>query len=100
MSGTYYPLGVAMAKMWSAAGIGLNVGAEATGGSVENARHIKSKTMEVGFVESLIADWAYKGQEMFKDAKVDEHPRVDLPLPQHDSDGGQGRFRHQEPMPI
>jgi TRAP transporter TAXI family solute receptor len=71
MSGTYYPLGVAMAKMWSAAGIGVNVGAEATGGSVENARHIKSKTMEVGFVESLIADWAYKGQEMFKDAKVE-----------------------------
>ncbi len=70
MTGTYYPLGVAMAKMWSAAGIGLNVGAEATGGSVENARFIKGKTMEVGFVESLIADWAYKGEEMFKDNKA------------------------------
>jgi TRAP transporter TAXI family solute receptor len=70
MSGTYYPLGVAMAKMWSGAKIGINVGAEATGGSVENARHIKGKTMEVGFVESLIADWAYTGQEMFKDNKV------------------------------
>ena len=71
MTGTYYPLGVAMAKMWSAAGIGLNVGAESTGGSVENARFIKGKTMEVGFVESLIADWAYQGQEMFKGNKVE-----------------------------
>lgn len=70
MSGTYYPLGVAMAKMWSAAKIGVNVAAEATGGSVENARHIKGKTMEIGFVESLIAEWAYQGQEMFKDNKV------------------------------
>ena len=71
MSGTYYPLGVSIAKVWSAAGIGLNVGAEATGGSVENARHIKSKSMEVGFVESLIAEWAYKGEEMFKGNKVE-----------------------------
>lgn len=71
MTGTYYPLGVAMAKVWSAAGIGINVGAEATGGSVENARFIKGKTMEVGFVESLIADWAYQGQEMFKGNKVE-----------------------------
>src|SRR5512136_2332213 len=66
MSGTYYPLGVAISKVWSNAGIGLNVAAEATGGSVENARHIKNKTMEIGFVESLVADWAYKGEEYFK----------------------------------
>lgn len=71
MSGTYYPLGVAMAKMWSGAKIGLNVGAEATGGSVENARFIKGKTMEVAFVESLVAEWAYSGQEMYKDNKVE-----------------------------
>ncbi len=71
MTGTYYPLGVAMAKVWSATGIGINVGAESTGGSVENARFIKGKTMEVGFVESLIADWAYQGQEIFKGNKVE-----------------------------
>jgi uncharacterized protein len=70
MSGTYYPLGVAIAKVWSNAGIGLNVAAEATGGSVENARHIKNKTMEIGFVESLVADWAYKGEEYFKSGPV------------------------------
>jgi TRAP transporter TAXI family solute receptor len=70
MSGTYYPLGVAISKVWSNAGIGLNVAAEATGGSVENARHIKNKTMEIGFVESLVADWAYKGEEYFKSGPV------------------------------
>ena len=70
MSGTYYPLGVAIAKVWTNAGIGLNVSAEATGGSVENARHIKNKTMEIGFVESLVADWAYKGEEYFKSGPV------------------------------
>ncbi len=70
MSGTYYPLGVAISKTWTAANIGINVGAEATGGSVENVRHIKNKTMEVGFVESLIADWGYTGQEMFKGSKA------------------------------
>lgn len=70
MSGTYYPLGVAISKVWTNAGIGLNVAAEATGGSVENARHIKNKTMEIGFVESLVADWAYKGEEYFKSGPV------------------------------
>ncbi|WP_206812451.1 TAXI family TRAP transporter solute-binding subunit [Paradesulfitobacterium ferrireducens] len=70
-SGTYYPLGTAIANVWTQAGIGLNVTAEATGGSVENARLIGSKDTEVGFVESLIADWAYNGKEIFKDKKVE-----------------------------
>lgn len=69
-SGTYYPLGTAIANVWTQAGIGLNVTAEATGGSVENARLIGSQDTEVGFVESLIADWAYNGKEIFKDKKV------------------------------
>jgi hypothetical protein len=70
-SGTYYPLGVAIANVWTNAAIGLNVTAEATGGSVENVRMIGSKQTEVGFVESLIADWAYTGKEMFKDKKIE-----------------------------
>lgn len=70
-SGTYYPLGTAIANVWTQAGIGLNVTAEATGGSIENARLIGSKDTEVGFVESMIADWAYNGKEVFKDKKVD-----------------------------
>jgi TRAP transporter TAXI family solute receptor len=70
-SGTYYPLGVAMANVWTNAGIGLNVTAEATGGSIENVRMIGSGQTDIGFVESLIADWAYTGKEAFKDKKVE-----------------------------
>lgn len=70
-SGTYYPLGTAFANVWTSANIGVNFTPEATGGSIENARLIGNKQTEVGFVESLIADWAYKGIEAFKDKKID-----------------------------
>lgn len=70
-SGTYYPLGTAIANTLTNAGIGLNVTAESTGGSVENARFIGQGQTEIGFVESMIADWAYNGKEVFKDAKVE-----------------------------
>jgi len=70
-SGTYYPLGTAIANVITNADIGLNMTSEATGGSVENARFLGQKQTEVGFVESLIADWAYNGKEMFADSKVE-----------------------------
>lgn len=70
-SGTYYPLGTAIASVWTNAGIGLNVTAESTGGSVENARLLGKKQTEVGFVESLVADYALNGKEWFKDQKID-----------------------------
>lgn len=70
-SGTYYPLGTAIAKTLTGAGIGLNATAESTGGSIENARFLGQKQSEIGFVESMIADWAYNGKEMFKDKKVE-----------------------------
>lgn len=70
-SGTYYPLGTAIAKTLSGADIGLNATAESTGGSIENARLLGQKQSEIGFVESMIADWAFNGKEVFKDKKVD-----------------------------
>lgn len=70
-SGTYYPLGTAFANAWTSANIGVNFTPEATGGSVENARLIGNKQTEVGFVESLIADWAYKGTDAFTDKKIE-----------------------------
>ncbi|MFZ5649131.1 MAG: TAXI family TRAP transporter solute-binding subunit [Bacillota bacterium] len=70
-SGTYYPLGTAIAKTLAGADIGLNATAESTGGSIENARLLGQKQSEIGFVESGIADWAYNGKEMFKDKKIE-----------------------------
>ncbi len=70
-SGTYYPLGTAIANVVSNAGIGVNMTAESTSGSIENARLIGQGQTEIGFVESLIADWAYNGKEMFEGQKVE-----------------------------
>ena len=70
-SGTYYPLGVAIANVLTNAKIGVNITAEATGGSIENVRMIGTKQTDIAFVESLVADWAYGGKEMFKDKKVE-----------------------------
>jgi len=69
-SGTYYPLGTAIAKTLTDAGI-VNATAESTGGSVENARLISQKQTEIAFVESMIADWAVNGKEVYKDKKID-----------------------------
>jgi hypothetical protein len=70
-SGTYYPLGVAIANVLTNAKIGVNITAEATGGSIENVRMIGTKQTDIAFVESMVADWAFGGKEMFKDKKVE-----------------------------
>lgn len=70
-SGTYYPLGTAIAGVLNNAGIGVNATAESTGGSVENARLLGQKQTEIAFIESGIADWAYNGKEMFKGTRID-----------------------------
>lgn len=68
-SGTYYPLGTAIGKTLTQAGV-VNATTESTGGSVENARLIGQKQTEIGFIESMIADWAYNGKEVYKDKKI------------------------------
>ncbi len=70
-SGTYYPLGTAIADVITKAGIGVNMTSEATGGSVENARFLGQQQTEIGFVESLVADMAYKGVDMFDGTKIE-----------------------------
>ncbi|MEM5786127.1 MAG: TAXI family TRAP transporter solute-binding subunit [Syntrophobacteraceae bacterium] len=69
-SGTYYPLGTAIGKTLTQAGI-VNATTESTGGSVENARLIGQKQTEIGFVESMIADWAYNGKEVYQGKKIE-----------------------------
>lgn len=68
-SGTFYPLGTAIGKTLTQAGV-VNATTEATGGSVENARLIGQKQTEIAFIESMIADWAYNGKEVYKDKKI------------------------------
>lgn len=67
-SGTYYPLGGAMAQIWNTKSNGvLNVTAQSTGAAMENIRLIDKEDVELAIVQSDTTDYAYKGTELFKE---------------------------------
>jgi len=72
-AGTYYPLGGAMANLWSQNIPGLSVTAESTGASVENIRLLDKKSADLALTQNDIADYAMKGIEMFKDKAITVH---------------------------
>jgi len=69
-SGTYYPLGGAMAQIWNSKAQDVNVTAQSTGASVENLRLVDKKEAELGIVQSDTMDYAFNGTEVFKDNKL------------------------------
>jgi TRAP transporter TAXI family solute receptor len=64
-SGTYYPIGGAIAQAVSKAGM-LQATAETGNASVAIINLIAKGEMEIAFVQNDIAYWAYKGEQMFK----------------------------------
>ncbi|MEX2100889.1 MAG: TAXI family TRAP transporter solute-binding subunit [Acidimicrobiia bacterium] len=66
-AGTYYPYGGALANLWNAGGIGVNVTVQATGASVENIRQLATKAADIALVQNDIADYAANATEMFKE---------------------------------
>ena len=66
-AGTYYPFGGAMAKIWNSKIPGMNVTAQATGASAENARLVNKKESELALVQSDTIDFAYNAKEAFKE---------------------------------
>jgi uncharacterized protein len=66
-AGTYYPFGGSMAKIWNTKIPGMNVTAQATGASAENVRLVNKKEAELALVQSDVLDFAYKGQDPFKE---------------------------------
>ncbi|MHC1727094.1 MAG: TAXI family TRAP transporter solute-binding subunit [Syntrophobacteraceae bacterium] len=66
-AGTYYPLGGAIANIWNTKIKGMNVTAQTTGASAENVRLVNKKEAELAMVQSDTLDFAYKGQEAFKE---------------------------------
>ena len=64
-SGTYYPIGGAIAKVVSEGGT-LQVTAETGNASVANINLVAAGEIEVAFAQNDIAYWAYNGQQMFK----------------------------------
>ena len=63
-SGTYYPIGGAIAKVVSEGGT-LQVTAETGNASVANINLVAAGEIEVAFAQNDIAYWAYNGQQMF-----------------------------------
>ncbi len=74
-TGTYYPFGGAMAQIFNSKIQNMNVTAQSTGASVENLKLLGKKEVELAIVQNDMIDYAYTGQEAFKDAKV-ENVRV------------------------
>ena len=64
-SGTYYPIGGAIAQAVSKGGA-IQATAETGNASVANLNLIGKGEIEVGFAQNDTAFWAYNGQQMFK----------------------------------
>lgn len=70
-SGTYYPLGGALAELLNKNIQGMNASAQATGAAVANINMLKDGSVDLAFVQNDIAYYAENGTEMFKDNKID-----------------------------
>jgi len=66
--GTFYPLGGGIAKIINEHYPNLNVTAEATGGSVENARLLTNHTADIAFMSADTAYEAYEGIGAFNES--------------------------------
>jgi len=61
--GTYYPLGGAMAQVFMNHLENVNVTAQSTGASAENARLLNSKEAELAILQNDVLDYAFNGTE-------------------------------------
>lgn len=74
-SGTYYPLGGAMAKVFNDNIEGVTANAQSTGASVENIELVSKGETEIAFVQNDIAYYAYTATEIFDDREKIENIR-------------------------
>lgn len=70
-AGTYFPLGGAMAEILKDNLPGVNATAETTNASVANVNLLKGGSVQLAFIQNDISYYADKGEEMFKDGKVE-----------------------------
>ncbi len=71
VAGTYYPLGEALAKIINGKVKGVEALVVSSEGSVANARAIAGKEARLALIQNDIADYAYRGTEMFDGSRVD-----------------------------
>lgn len=74
-SGTYYPLGGAIAKIFNDNVEGVTANAQSTGASVENIGLVAKGETEIAFIQSDITFYAYEGIENFADTGKVENIR-------------------------
>ena len=68
-SGTYYPIGGAIAQAVSKGGV-VQATAETSNASVANVNLVATKEIEIAFVQNDITFWAYTGEMMFKSPQL------------------------------
>lgn len=71
-AGTYFPLGGALADIWTNNISNVNSTAQTTGASVANVNLLRNGEVEVIFVQNDIAYYAANGIEMFQDNKYED----------------------------
>lgn len=64
-AGVYFPLGSALARLWTERVPGVQATAQTTGASVANVRLLQRGDVEVAFAQNDIVYYAYNGIEMF-----------------------------------
>lgn len=69
-SGTYFPLGGALADILNKNIAGCNASAQSTGAAVANVNLLSQGKVEIAFLQNDIAYYAANGTEMFKDKQV------------------------------
>lgn len=69
-SGTYYPIGGAIAKVLNENIDGMNASAQSTGASVTNTRLIYNQEVELAILQNDIASYAVNGERQFEGNQV------------------------------
>ncbi|NOZ92467.1 MAG: TAXI family TRAP transporter solute-binding subunit [Dictyoglomi bacterium] len=82
-TGTYYPLGTAIAQVISDYVDNVKVEARSTGASVANINLLKDGQADMAFVQNDIAYYAYNGVEVFEGKKVDNIAGMMALYPEH-----------------
>lgn len=70
-SGTYLPLGGAIAEILNDSLPGVNATAETTNASVANVNLLRGGSVQLAFIQNDISYYAAHGEEMFKDGPVE-----------------------------
>jgi len=66
-AGVYFPLGAALAELWTGKVANVQATAQTSGASVANIRLLQRGDVAVAFIQNDITFYAFHGTEMFKD---------------------------------